>query len=207
MTQSGGLMAAASARNRAFIGKNEHDYVLVHAGVAQLGDATLLFPGSPESGKSTLVAGLVRSGWTYLSDELALLDPQTGVVMPYQRPISIDTGAYDLFPELRHRGYAPSAEQWHVDAEDLRCGATGGVLSAIPTHVVFNRYDPTSSTTLAPLRQATALLQLIGNSVRLANHGAIGFEVLAVVAEKTESFSLDSNSLAEQVSELSSLVQ
>ncbi len=59
----------------------------VHAGVVELGGRALLLPGSTKSGKSSLVAELLRHGAVYFSDEYALIDAQ-GRAHPY--PSSID---------------------------------------------------------------------------------------------------------------------
>jgi hypothetical protein len=47
-----------------------------------------VIPGSTFSGKTTLVAALVRAGAEYYSDEFAVLDGE-GRVHPYARPLSM----------------------------------------------------------------------------------------------------------------------
>jgi hypothetical protein len=62
--------------------------VFVHAGVVGWRGRALLLPGRSFSGKTSLVAALVRAGATYYSDEYAVLDAQ-GRVHPYPRLLSI----------------------------------------------------------------------------------------------------------------------
>jgi len=69
---------AISARRRLF----------VHAGVVGWRGRAIVIPGVSRSGKSTLVAALVRAGGTYYSDEYAVLDTH-GRVHPYSRPIAL----------------------------------------------------------------------------------------------------------------------
>ncbi len=64
------------------------DRVFVHAGVVVCQGRGILLPGRSFSGKSTLVAELIRAGAEYYSDEYAVLD-STGSVHPYPRPLSI----------------------------------------------------------------------------------------------------------------------
>ena len=79
------------------------DGVVCHAGgVARGGDA-FVFPAQMEWGKTTLTAGLVRFGFDYLSDEAIAFTPDTNVVEPYPKPLSLDRGAWPLFPELDPR--------------------------------------------------------------------------------------------------------
>ena len=72
------LHVAAGARRRVF----------VHAGVVGWKGQAILIPGRSFSGKTTLVAELVRAGATYYSDEYAVLDAH-GRVHPYPRPLSV----------------------------------------------------------------------------------------------------------------------
>jgi hypothetical protein len=72
------LYLAESARSRLF----------VHAGVVGWRGQAIVLPGRSFSGKTTLVAALVRAGATYYSDEYAVFD-RHGRVHPYARPLSI----------------------------------------------------------------------------------------------------------------------
>jgi hypothetical protein len=72
-----GLYLAATTRRRMFF----------HAGVVAWGGKAILIPGSSFSGKTNLVAALVRAGATYYSDEFAVLDVR-GRVHPYPLPLS-----------------------------------------------------------------------------------------------------------------------
>ena len=65
--------------------------VFVHAGAVGWKGTGILIPGVSRSGKSTLVAELVKAGATYYSDEYAVLDDQ-GRVHPYPKPISLRNG-------------------------------------------------------------------------------------------------------------------
>jgi hypothetical protein len=71
----------------------------VHAGVVDVGGCGIVIPGRSYTGKSTLVAELVRLGATYVSDEYAVLD-QSGLVQPFAKPLSIRTGRNDPLGQL-----------------------------------------------------------------------------------------------------------
>jgi hypothetical protein len=62
--------------------------IFVHAGAVGWRGRALLIPGHTHTGKSNLVAALVRAGATYYSDEFAVID-SLGRVHPYHRPISL----------------------------------------------------------------------------------------------------------------------
>src|SRR5205823_4247094 len=67
---------------------NARRWLFVHAGVVEWRGAAIVIPGSSWSGKSSLVAALVRAGATYYSDEYAVLD-SSGRVYPFARPLGI----------------------------------------------------------------------------------------------------------------------
>jgi hypothetical protein len=72
------LSVAALAARRTF----------VHAGVVGWGGKAIVIPGRSHTGKSALVAALVRAGATYYSDEYAVLD-SGGRVHPFRRPLTV----------------------------------------------------------------------------------------------------------------------
>jgi hypothetical protein len=73
-----------------FVAERAPRRVFVHAGVVGWGGRAVLLPGPSFTGKSTLVAELVRVGATYYSDEYAVLDAR-GRVHPYSRRLSLRT--------------------------------------------------------------------------------------------------------------------
>jgi hypothetical protein len=65
--------------------------VFVHAGVVGWKGKAIVIPGRSYSGKTTLVASLVKAGATYYSDEYAVLD-ERGRVYAYPRKLSVREG-------------------------------------------------------------------------------------------------------------------
>lgn len=85
------LSVAAGAVRRTF----------VHAGVVGWRGRAIVLPGRSRSGKTTLVAELVRAGALYLSDEFAVLD-RHGRVHPFAKPLSIrGAGGCDVHVQAR----------------------------------------------------------------------------------------------------------
>jgi hypothetical protein len=91
------LLLVLEQQVRSYIALHAPELIFVHAGVVALGDRLLVIPGMSFSGKTTLVAELVRRGATYYSDEYALLDAD-GLVHPYPRPLSIRNGKFSKLP-------------------------------------------------------------------------------------------------------------
>ena len=80
--------------------------VVCHAGGVARDGSGVMLPAEPESGKTTLTAGLVRHGFDYLTDEGVAFRPGTNIVEPYPKPLSIDVGSWPLFPEFEPSGRA-----------------------------------------------------------------------------------------------------
>jgi hypothetical protein len=75
------LRIAYKARRRTF----------VHAGAVGWKGKAIVIPGRTFTGKTTLVAALIKLGAEYYSDEYAVLDLQ-GRVHPFPRPLSVRIG-------------------------------------------------------------------------------------------------------------------
>lgn len=73
---------------RLHVASTAPERIFVHAGAVAFRGRALVLPGYSFSGKSTLVAALVRAGAVYYSDEYAILD-RRGLVHPYTKPLSI----------------------------------------------------------------------------------------------------------------------
>ena len=58
---------------------NQH--VLLHAGVLAIGDRAVVMAATPGSGKSTLSAAMMLSGFRLLSDEFGVLNPEIGELL------------------------------------------------------------------------------------------------------------------------------
>jgi hypothetical protein len=122
--------------------------LFVHAGVVGWRSGAILLPGRSFSGKSTLVAALVRAGARYYSDEFAVLDAR-GRVHPYPRPLSIRKNLED------------PARRCLVEELGGRVGSR-----PLPVRlVVLSEYKAGSRWRSRSLSPAQAVLALLGNTV------------------------------------------
>ena len=174
--------------NREAIHRSRSRFVLLHASAAVRDGRAVAFPAAMESGKTTLVAGLVRSGFEYLTDEAVAIDPDTLLVHPFPKALSIDPGSWqvlaDLRPELDEAAQPFAETQWHVPVGDIRSGATAG--PAPIEHFVFPRYDPTRPTELTAMPRSEAFLAAAENAFNLRDDGRRGFHALAESIRRAE---------------------
>lgn len=183
--------------------------ILIHAGAVAWQGKGVLLPAKMESGKTTLVAGLIQAGFDYLTDEAAVLDPKTGRLHPYPKPLSVEHASVELLPGLRQKllpEFAwPNYIQYQVPPIDLRPGSVGRTCSI--THVVLPQYRPGAPTILSSISRAAALFGLAENTFNLQRFGARGLQVLADLLRNAECYRLSMNDLPSSVGTLKELVQ
>jgi len=136
----------------------------VHAGAVRNEHGCLLLPGSPGSGKSTLTAALVAEGFTYLTDECALIRPDTHVVRPVPVSLGLKRGSWAMlshsFPRIEA---APTfcqedgTEVRYLVPPETRLPVDSGCPAAA---LVFPIYEPHVPTELTPISTANALYRL-----------------------------------------------
>lgn len=179
-----------------------------HAGGVTRGDAAVVLPAHMESGKTTLTGGLVRAGFSYLTDEAVAFDWDTLAVVPYAKPLSFDRGSWPLFAELEPVAPLPGdgykRTQWQVPADAIRPGAfaCGGLVREL----VFPRYEPSAATELVAMTRGEALVELARNTFRFRAHGRRALGTLARVVESAECHRLRVGDLDEAVALVDGLV-
>jgi len=95
------VLAVLESEIRQTVAAGSRRRVFVHAGVVGWRGRAILAPGRSRSGKTTLVAELVKAGAEYYSDEFAVLDLK-GRVHPFPKPLSIrGAGGCDIHSRQR----------------------------------------------------------------------------------------------------------
>ena len=143
------------------IANYSNQYLIIHAAVVERNGQAFIFPGTPGSGKSTLCAALVCSGWRLLSDEMTLLSTSDGQIYPVPRPISLKNQSIDVIQK-----FSPPVVFGQV-VNDTAKGTVGhlrppelsvqsGTKPAQPAKLIFPKYKPTSETELTSVSKGTS---------------------------------------------------
>lgn len=187
------------AINRQVIDRVAPHRLLLHASAAAdtVGRVVLL-PAPMEHGKTTLVTGLLDRGLGYLTDEAAAVDADL-TVRGFAKPLSIDRGAWHLFPHHEPGLPAPTARymagQWQVPAHRFTQVHSCGRLALI----VFPTHSPGAPTTLRRLRPIEAL-DIARASTFAPGAGplpAVRIRQLAAMVTRVPCYRLRSGDLAE----------
>lgn len=151
------LFVAEAARRRLF----------VHAGVVGWRGRALIIPGRSFSGKTALVAALVRAGATYYSDDQAVLDVR-GRVHPFPTALSIRDQSGKLL-----RRCAPDALGGSLGVKPLPVGL-----------VVVTTFRPGARWRPRRLSPGQAMLALLANTVSARRQPEVALTMLRQVASQ-----------------------
>lgn len=158
-------------------GVNSQDYFMcIHAGVVTDGRTCILIPGESGRGKSSLTAALVKAGYTYCSDEIALLAENSFEVTAPHIAMCIKDSGFDtmaaLFPQISD---LPVYDR--EDGKQVRYFLPGDGRTADPAgaampvqRIVFPRYDPDQPPGLTRMDKATVLRIMLSECMAIPKH-------------------------------------
>ena len=162
------------------VSTHAHQYLIIHAAVVEKNGSAAILPAPPGSGKSTLTAALVLSGWRLLSDELALIDRESGLIHPLPRPVSLKNQSIPLIRAFSPEAFInrPSHDTAKGTVAHMR-PPTESVRRqhepARPAWVIFPKWAAGAATSLAPRSPAQTFMFLAQNAFNYSHLGADGF--------------------------------
>ena len=169
--------------------------LVMHAAVVARGDTAIMMPGFPGAGKSTLCASLVHlSGWRLLSDELAILDPASGQVLPHPRPISLKNTSIAIVQTFPGTRLGPVYRDTRKgDITHAACPGESQRQAEVPARVrwvVFPRFEAGASPHCEALSRAEAFVLISEQSFNNERMGEIGFDALCALLTGAECFEM-----------------
>lgn len=181
-----------------------NQFLIFHAAVLERNGRALVLPAPSGSGKSTLCAALLFSGWRLLSDELTLVAPDDGRVVPHPRPVSLKNASIDVIrkfaPQVRFASRVEETVKGVVahfpapEAAVLRANER-----AEPGWLVLPRYVAGAPACLRPMERAQAFVAMVENAFNYDVFGAEGFELLASLVGRSTCFSFEYGDIGEAV--------
>ncbi|MEK6303096.1 MAG: hypothetical protein AABO41_20480 [Acidobacteriota bacterium] len=142
------ILEAFDKQLKIYVAEMAQRRVFVHAGAVEWQGKGIVIPGRSFSGKTSLVAELVRAGATYYSDEYAVLDKH-GRVHPYPTPLAVRQ------PD--------SNKQSNISAQEL--GGSVGVTPLPVSLIVVSRYAPGKEWHPRLMSPGQAMLELLNNTI------------------------------------------
>lgn len=170
---------------------------VIHAAAAVRHGMAVLLPAPAESGKTTTVAGLVRAGFGYLTDEAVAIEPATLLPQPYPKALSIDRGSWEVLADVRPAHADRMAGQWQLPARAIRPDAAAG--PAPIRFLIEPTYARDAITRLEPVPTAAMLVRLADSTFHFRDAPERNLAVLARIVEGAECYRLTISNLDDAV--------
>ena len=186
------------------VSMHAHQYLIIHAAVVEKNGGVAILPAPPGSGKSTLTAGLVLSGWRLLSDELTLIDRGTGLIHPLPRPVSLKNQSIPLIRQFSREAFVNrpthdtakgSVAHLRPPRESVRRQHEAGR----PAWVIFPQWGAEARTELTPRSRAQTFMFLAQNAFNYSHLGQDGFAVGARLIRNVDCYDFRYSQLPEAI--------
>lgn len=187
------LLAAEMGMNlQMALGQKRH--LLLHAASAEKDGRALILTGESGAGKSTLAALLGERGWRLMGDEFALLDLESGTLMPFPRAVSLKNGAIAVMEqEVVPTRFGPRLEDTpkgairHLRPQAEAIARMGE--GAAPALILFPRFGAQAAA--RGVGQAETFMRLTQASTNYVALGGAGFDALTGLVTKTPAAAID----------------
>ncbi|PHZ86068.1 HprK-related kinase A [Paremcibacter congregatus] len=180
-------------------------HILFHAGVVERDGIGLIIPAISGSGKSTLSAGLSYDGWRFFSDEFGMLDPASGMLYPYPRPVSLKNESIAVMKAWVKDETCFSPE-YRKTPKGTICYLRPPVDSlkrmdepARPRLVIHPIFDPNATPSCRRLTQTMAFFRLVRSSANYGDIGEAAFAALSQLSAECQSYEITYSTLEEAI--------
>ena len=168
-----------------------NNYLAIHSAVVEKNGQAIILPGVPGAGKSTLCAALALSGWRLFSDEMALLEPDSGQLVSNPRPISLKNESIQVIRNfssdavfgttIRDTTKGTVAHLKPPEASVLRCNE-----KATPTRIIFLTFKKGAKASLTPVTRSRAFMTLCDNAFNYSIRGKTGCDRVRTLIDNCE---------------------
>ena len=189
------------------IANHAHQFAIVHSATLEKNGRGYIFPGAPGSGKSTLCAALVCRGWRLLSDEMALISLEDGLIWPIPRPVSLKNASIEI---IRNFGggavlgdiVADTAKGNIAHMRPPKASVDAARVPVEPFAVVFPTYRANTRTEFVEITKGQTLMRLAENCFNYPVLGAAGFNCLGDAVAKSSCHTVHFSDLNEVIAML-----
>jgi HprK-related kinase A len=172
-----------------------NEYLKLHAAAVSRGDRAIIMPGIPGAGKSTLCAALGLSGWRILSDEHAMIRPNTTQIIPLCRPVSLKNESIEVIKSFSPDAiFGPVSKETHKGIvvhmkADLQADSHD-TKNLQASAMVFPRYARDEPQRLSPRRRTDSFILAAYHSFNYSLLCEAGFEAMKILIESIDCFDL-----------------
>lgn len=188
-----------------------HQFLIFHAGTIEKNGKVIIMPAEQGSGKSTLTAAMVYSGWRLFSDELALISVDDELVYPCTRPINLKNDAIGVINNfVENAVFSTIAKDTHKGTVALLKPPKASVVRMFepaPLHcIVFPKYIANCEAKLTPINKIDTFKQLIEHSFNYHILGEQGFHLISNLLNNVTCYQFEYSDFEQAKNLLSGLV-
>lgn len=190
-----------------WIGK---EHLLFHAGSIAAGQSGIILPARSGSGKSTLTTALVSEGCSYFSDEAAVIDMDSGLLLPFPKAIKLEP---DSLPVLASRFPELAAIEDHSDEQrqsvTYLCPPDVAWPSgpATPKLIIFPHYVSGAQTRMVAIPRTEAFERLMAHSFSAGSLAADGVHQVVRLVQGCSCYTLTVGDLDDAVKQIMLLTE
>ncbi|MBK6737167.1 MAG: HprK-related kinase A [Haliea sp.] len=172
-----------------------NEYLKLHAAVVSRGESAVIMPGLPGAGKSTLCAALGLSGWRILSDEHAMIPPNTTEVIPLCRPVSLKNESIEVIKSFSSAAiFGPVSKETHKGVVAHMKGDlhpdSHDTSSLFARAMIFPRYSKDDAQRLSLRRRTDSFILAAYHSFNYSLLCEAGFESMKTLIENVDCYDL-----------------
>jgi len=198
-----GLLAAEMGMNLQ-MALGQRRFLLLHAAAVEREGRAVLLTGPSGAGKSTLSALLGERGWRFMGDEFALLDPESGLLHPFPRAVSLKNESLAVFGEVDPGRLGPvMAATPKGTIRHLRPAADAVARMAEPAEpalILFPRFGSGGAAEAREVGAAEVFVRLTQASTNYVALGRRGFDALTRLVSTVPARAIDYGTSEEGVS-------
>jgi len=188
-----GLLAAEMGMNLQ-MALGQKRYLLLHAATVEKNGRALIMTGESGAGKSTLAALLGERGWRLMGDEFALLDMDSGMLLPFPRAVSLKNGAIAVMEAQVAPGRfgprlegTPKGDIRHMRPNRNALSRMGE--GAMPALILFPRFGAAQA--VRSVGAAEIFMRLTQASTNYVSLGRRGFDSLTRLIANNPALAID----------------
>ncbi len=178
----------------------------IHCAGLVYNEQTIIIPGSSNAGKTTLVMELLRRGAKAFTDEIFLIDRNSGEFVAFPRSFLVKENSYALFPEIPHPKTTNGHGGWRKDVEQMTWYQNPQAIKNEPFiqrallrsgAIFFATYTSGSKLLLNSMTPINVMRTLASHSLNIFGNEENSLMVLGDLARDFPGFSLQFDSLHE----------
>lgn len=149
----------------------QSSFYFLHASAVAKENAAIIFPALPQAGKTSILIGMLKRGFSYLGDDRTPVHYENAYVHPYPTALCVKESGVKLFDELPALCQSNNAINqnwgWLIPVQNIaNCCISEDCQIRF---IVFPKYRPECSTRIIPISKADSCIRLmyLANSFRL----------------------------------------